>query len=635
MVLRQRHHLARSPRTYRKLGILMARRTTAAVRLLAGDKEPVRLASTGNLALAGLLTVDGVVSEIGDRILVKDQTNATENGIYTASERDWQRAPDSNSSNNMIGAMKVAVQEGDTHAGDVWNLDTDRPDLGDDDIVFSLFLNSSMAAVINAAREALVAEADAIIATAMAAGKATQAEAEAAVSNVGWMTPLRTRQQLAAVFPTVAVPTSIFEVGPVDPQDATPAWNAMIAAWKASGHSNWYIPTGLVFNSKPDDINSRPSRDQQELYSFNLRGNSPYRTTLYKNFESLNGTDEGVVNIRQNDVHISDIGFISLAGSRNAANTAGTGCLISAVAPQHSIGYASLRNIEISSGGSPGNAYHGFGMYFNGGLGSASEGLGIRGYVLSGIKCFGGEVGAAQFDNCASLSWMGGSTHIAGGNSGALYFTGINKPTPAAWSNVIAYLASDPVTDGGLYYRALTNNINKTPASNPTDWELQSLTTDGTFYVNVQLANISGGVICQNAQSVRVTAGELSTGTISFTSEAIDCHVKGRLTGGAVVSNNGTNCTHNGIQLVETSATDGYIRHEDGTIEQWMVVAVGLGDAVYNFPIAFPTKCLTVDVTPQAGSNSNVWVGLGGFTVTQVVLRGSATVAAIVRARGY
>ncbi|UQD69571.1 tail fiber domain-containing protein [Bradyrhizobium japonicum] len=177
-------------------------RSTAAVRLLAGDKEPVRVASTANLSLVGLLTVDGVVTKTGDRILVKDQTNATENGIYTVFDGTWSRASDASSSRVLISGMKVAVQQGATHAGDVWKLDTNRPNFGDDDISFSFYLNTDIQDDINAAREALVTEMDVIISTAMAAGKATQAEAEAGVSNVGWMSPLRTEQHFAAATAT-------------------------------------------------------------------------------------------------------------------------------------------------------------------------------------------------------------------------------------------------------------------------------------------------------------------------------------------------------------------------------------------------------------------------------------------------
>ena len=173
-------------------------RSTAAVRLLAGDKEPVRLASTANLTLAGLLTVDGIVTVAGNRVLVKNQTDATANGIYTASEGAWYRAPDSNSRRTMIAGMKVHVQEGQAHAGDVWSLLTNKPNFGTDAIAFELFINTSIIDDINAARETMVAQMDAIIEAGLNAGKATQAEAEAGTSNAGWMTPLRTRQAIDA-----------------------------------------------------------------------------------------------------------------------------------------------------------------------------------------------------------------------------------------------------------------------------------------------------------------------------------------------------------------------------------------------------------------------------------------------------
>ena len=56
-------------------------------------KESVRAASTGNLTLSGAQMIDGV-SVADDRVLVKDQSSASENGIYVAAAGAWSRAAD-------------------------------------------------------------------------------------------------------------------------------------------------------------------------------------------------------------------------------------------------------------------------------------------------------------------------------------------------------------------------------------------------------------------------------------------------------------------------------------------------------------------------------------------------------------
>jgi len=48
---------------------------------LAG-KAPVRVGTTANITLSAAQTIDGVAVVADDRVLVKDQTDGTENGIY-------------------------------------------------------------------------------------------------------------------------------------------------------------------------------------------------------------------------------------------------------------------------------------------------------------------------------------------------------------------------------------------------------------------------------------------------------------------------------------------------------------------------------------------------------------------------
>jgi hypothetical protein len=53
---------------------------------------PVKAASTENIAsLSGLLEIDGITLTNGQRVLVKNQTTVSENGIYTASASAWTK----------------------------------------------------------------------------------------------------------------------------------------------------------------------------------------------------------------------------------------------------------------------------------------------------------------------------------------------------------------------------------------------------------------------------------------------------------------------------------------------------------------------------------------------------------------
>ena len=48
----------------------------------------------GNITLSGAQTIDGVSIVAGNRVLVKNQTTATQNGIYVASASAWARSAD-------------------------------------------------------------------------------------------------------------------------------------------------------------------------------------------------------------------------------------------------------------------------------------------------------------------------------------------------------------------------------------------------------------------------------------------------------------------------------------------------------------------------------------------------------------
>lgn len=91
-------------------------------------KESVRAATVPglniDLSTGGLLTIDGVNLEEGDRVLVKDQTDATENGIYVASSGAWKRADDFNSNADVSPGAFCFVEEGEINANTGWVLST-------------------------------------------------------------------------------------------------------------------------------------------------------------------------------------------------------------------------------------------------------------------------------------------------------------------------------------------------------------------------------------------------------------------------------------------------------------------------------------------------------------------------------
>lgn len=89
------------------------------------NKQSVRVATTANIALSGLPTIDGVQLLAGDRILVKNQIAAKDNGIWVATAGNWLRSADADSSAEVTSALLVSVEQGNTLADTRWQLITD------------------------------------------------------------------------------------------------------------------------------------------------------------------------------------------------------------------------------------------------------------------------------------------------------------------------------------------------------------------------------------------------------------------------------------------------------------------------------------------------------------------------------
>lgn len=91
-------------------------------------KASVRLATTGsNITLSNSTTsLDGQTIVDGDRILVKDQTSAADNGIYVASTSgSWSRSQDADGNSEVTAGMFVFVEEGTANGDNGYVLTTD------------------------------------------------------------------------------------------------------------------------------------------------------------------------------------------------------------------------------------------------------------------------------------------------------------------------------------------------------------------------------------------------------------------------------------------------------------------------------------------------------------------------------
>ena len=123
-------------------------------------KASVKVATTANLAAAynngagtltassnGAIAVDGVTLSVGDRVLVKDQSTAAQNGFYKVTATGsggaafvLTRTPDADAASELTGGAFTFVEEGTANADNGYVLTTNgTPTLGTTNITFEQF----------------------------------------------------------------------------------------------------------------------------------------------------------------------------------------------------------------------------------------------------------------------------------------------------------------------------------------------------------------------------------------------------------------------------------------------------------------------------------------------------------------
>ena len=119
--------------------------------LVTGLKTRIitRVATTGNINLTNALengdTLDGITLATGNKVLVKDQTDATENGIYdVVASGAASRNTDYNTVAELAGQL-VIVQEGSANADKIFLCTTDNSgSIGSVNIVFTVVTPSNV-----------------------------------------------------------------------------------------------------------------------------------------------------------------------------------------------------------------------------------------------------------------------------------------------------------------------------------------------------------------------------------------------------------------------------------------------------------------------------------------------------------
>lgn len=114
----------------------------------AAFKKSVRAATTANITLSAPQTIDGIALVAGDRVLVKDQSTASQNGIYIVQAAAWTRPTDADTATKLAGAT-VNVDSGTSNGGLRFDTDFKATDtLGTTNMLWARVVDTGMASAV-------------------------------------------------------------------------------------------------------------------------------------------------------------------------------------------------------------------------------------------------------------------------------------------------------------------------------------------------------------------------------------------------------------------------------------------------------------------------------------------------------
>lgn len=100
-------------------------------------KDSALVATTANITLSGEQTIDGVLTS-ASRVLVKNQSTGSQNGIYVSASGSWARSTDADSASELESAS-ISVEQGTSNANTTWLQTADNITVGSTSLVWAQF----------------------------------------------------------------------------------------------------------------------------------------------------------------------------------------------------------------------------------------------------------------------------------------------------------------------------------------------------------------------------------------------------------------------------------------------------------------------------------------------------------------
>jgi hypothetical protein len=522
-------------------------------------KNSVRVATTTNITLSGTQTVDSVVLVAGNRVLVKDQTNASQNGIYVVSASSWTRALDADDNGELTAGSFTFVEEGTLYHDTGWVISTNGEIvIGTDPMNWTQFSGAGQLTASDGVQ---------LIGSNFSAN--VDNSTIAVVSGA-----LKVKDGLTLTTPNIGVATGTslnLGSGTIDSGNITVAANADITL---SGADSQITGANLV--SANYFTGTLTTASQPNITSVGTLGNLSITTTLNVASNAFIANANGIYTNGYYYANGEAIDFQTAAGTDYQIQF-------------HAVGandLAASANLTFS----------------------ASNELGVTGTAnISGLVTAGNIVDNAL--TSTHLVFAGSSKELSG--SANLTFAD-NRLTVTGNANVSSILTAGNVKSSGLTSGRVTFagtegllSDNGNLSFNDTTNELQAGNANVAGYFtagNVTARNLStaGRIVITGSAGLLSDSGNLSFDTSSKTLVVDNANASGNITAAQFIGN--------GVQITNIAGAN-----VTGTVENANVAVTVSGNAQANITSVGTLTGLTVSGLTSLGAVGNVTV-TGGTT---------------------